>query len=171
MTIARAPASAPGFVLTGKHVLAYLLLFFGVVFGVNFYMARVAIQTFSGLEAAKPYQEGLRYDNEINAAREQAKRGWKVDASVRAKADGAVIEVTQQDASGLVTPGLTFTALFMHPADRRRDVKVALAKVDAGRYQAVAAVAPGQWDVTIEANDGKSLLFRSVSRIDLLPVK
>jgi nitrogen fixation protein FixH len=163
--------SAPGFILTGKHVLAYLLLFFGTVFGVNFYMASSAIKTFSGLEAEKPYQEGLRYDDEINAARAQAKRGWKVDASVRAKDDGAVIEVTQKDSSGLVTPGLTFTALFMHPADRRRDIKVALAKVDAGRYQAVAPVGLGQWDVTIEASDDKALLFRSVSRIDLESVK
>lgn len=164
-------APAPGFILTGKHVLVYLLLFFAVIFGVNFYMMRVAVMTFSGLEAEKPYQEGLRYDREINAAREQAKRGWKVDASVRAKADGAIVEVTQKDAAGLVTPGLTFTALFSHPADRRRDVKVALAKLDAGRYQAVADVGAGQWDVTIEASDGKALLFRSVSRVDLAAVK
>lgn len=162
---------APGFILTGKHVLALLFLFFGTVFSVNFYMASAAIRTFSGLEAEKPYLEGLRYDDEINRAREQGKRGWKVDASVRAKDDGAVIEVTQMDSSGLVTPGLTFTALFMHPADRRRDVKVPLAKVDAGRYQGVASVGLGQWDVTIEASDDKALLFRSVSRIDLEPVK
>jgi nitrogen fixation protein FixH len=164
-------AAAGNFILTGRHVIGFLFLFFGTVFGVNFYMASVAIKTFSGLEAEKPYVKGLRYGDEIDRAREQGKRGWKVDASVRAKADGAVVEVTQQDASGLVTPGLTVTALFMHPADRRRDVKVPLAKVDAGRYQGVASVGFGQWDVTIEASDDKSLLFRSVSRIDLEPVK
>ncbi|MDB5644123.1 MAG: fixH [Hyphomicrobiales bacterium] len=164
-------APARGFILTGKHVLAYLLLFFGTVFGVNFYMASSAIRTFSGLEADKPYQEGLRYDDEINRAREQGRRGWTVDAAIRAKADGATIDVTQKDASGLVTPGLTVSALFMHPADRRRDLRVALAKVDAGHYQGVAPVAAGQWDVTIEASDDKALLFRSVSRVDLMPVK
>jgi nitrogen fixation protein FixH len=164
------PASS-GFILTGKHVLALLLLFFGTVFGVNFYMARAAIQTFSGLEADKPYQEGLRYDDEINRAREQGKRGWSVNASVRAQGDGAVVEVTQRDASGLVTPGLTFTAVFMHPADRRRDVKVALANIDAGSYQAVAPVGVGQWDVTIEARHDDELLFRSVSRVEIASVK
>lgn len=171
MTTARAPASATGFVLTGKHVLACLFLFFGTVFSVNFYMARVAIQTFSGLEAEKPYQEGLRYDDEIHRAREQARRAWVVDASVRAKADGATIDVTQKDGSGQATPGLTFSALFTHPADRRRDVKVALAPVGAGRYQAAAPVSAGLWDVTIEATDGKELMFRSVSRVELAPVK
>src|SRR4051812_28172742 len=161
----------PGFILTGKHVLAMLLLFFGTVFGVNFYMASAAIKTFSGLEAERPYQEGLRYDDEIVRAREQAKRDWKVDASVRAKEDGAIVELSQKDASGVVTPGLTFTALFMHPADRRRDVKVTLAKVDAGHYQAVAPIGAGRWDVMIEATDGAALQFRSVSRIELSPVK
>ncbi|MDB5544721.1 MAG: fixH [Hyphomicrobiales bacterium] len=162
---------ARNFILTGKHVLGFLFLFFGTVFSVNFYMASAAIRTFSGLEAEKPYLEGLRYDDEIHRAREQGKRGWKVDASVRAKEDGAIVEVTQKDSSGLVTPGLTVTASFTHPADRRRDVKIALAKVDAGRYQGVAPVGLGQWDVTIEASDDKALLFRSVSRIDLEPVK
>jgi nitrogen fixation protein FixH len=162
---------AQGFTLSGKHVLAYLFLFFGTVFSVNFYMARVAIMTFSGLEADKPYQEGLRYDDEINFAREQGKRAWKVEAAVRASSDGAVIEVTQKDASGLVTPGLTFTALFMHPADRRRDVKVQLAKVEAGRYEAPVAVGAGRWDVLIEASGGATQMFRSLNRIEIAAAK
>jgi nitrogen fixation protein FixH len=162
-------APAHGFILTGRHVLAYLLLFFGTVFSVNFYMASSAIRTFSGLEADKPYQDGLRYDDEIARAREQARRGWSVDARVRLKGDGATVDVTQKDMSGYATQGLSVTALFTHPADRRRDVKVALASIGAGHYQGVVPVAAGQWDVIIEASDASALLFRSVSRIDLLP--
>lgn len=160
-------SKSSGFVLTGKHVLAILLAYFGTVIAVNMYMATAAVRTFSGVEAEKPYQEGLKYDNEIASAREQAKRGWTVDASVRPREGGAVIDVTQKDAAGLVTPGLAFKAVFMHPADRRRDVKVDLAKVDAGHYSAPVAVAPGRWDVLIEASDGKGVLFRSVNRVDL----
>ncbi|MDB5649518.1 MAG: putative integral rane protein linked to a cation pump, partial [Hyphomicrobiales bacterium] len=62
-----------GFVLTGRLVLLYFVLFFGTVFSVNFYMARAAIMTFSGLEDDKPYQEGIRYDTQISASREQDK--------------------------------------------------------------------------------------------------
>ena len=164
-------APARGFILTGRHVLACLLLFFGTVFSVNFYMASAAFRTFSGLEAERPYQEGLRYDDEIARARAQAWRGWTVDVMVRLKGDGATIDVIQKDMSGRVTPGLAVTALFMHPADRRRDVRIALASVGAGRYQGVAPVGAGQWDLTLEASDATALLFRSVSRIDLLPVK
>ncbi len=169
--IPSAPA-ANGFVLKGPHVLAMILLFFGTVFSVNFYMAHAAITTFSGLEADKPYQEGLRYDDEIAAARAQEKRGWKVEALVSTVDEtGALINVQQSDAAGLVTPGLTFTALFMHPADRRRDVKVALAQTQSGRYSAPAAVTPGRWDVLIEATNGTNVMFRSINRIDVAKAK
>lgn len=154
------------FVLTGRHVLATVLLFFATVFAVNFYMARVAIATFSGLEAAKPYQEGLRYDSVIAAARAQAERGWRVDAQVRRAGEAARIAVTQADSAGAPTPGLELNATFLHPADRRRDVKVRLAKVDAGRYAADLALQPGIWDLRIEAARGDEILFRSVNRIE-----
>lgn len=160
-------ASASQFKLNGRHILAILFLFFGTVFSVNFYMAHAAITTFSGLEADKPYQDGLRYDDEIAFSRAQAKRAWRVDASVRPSGEGAVIEVDQKDAAGLATPGLKVTALFMHPADRRHDVKVELAGDGAGRFSAPAAIAPGRWDVLIEAGDKNAQLFRSISRIEL----
>ena len=86
-----------GFTLTGRHVLAILFLFFGTVFSVNFYMARAAIQTFSGLEADKPYQEGLKYNDVIAAAREQAERHWKVDAKVEPQTNGVLLVVTQRE--------------------------------------------------------------------------
>ena len=162
-------ARATGFVLTGRHVLACLLLFFGCVFAVNFYMARVAIQTFSGLEAAKPYQEGIRYDEEIARARAQDERHWSVEASLRPAAPGFfILDIRQKDAGGVVTPGLNVTATFMHPADRRRDVSIDLPRIDSGHFAAPVEITQGLWNVRIEACDSQSLLFRSVSRIELI---
>jgi nitrogen fixation protein FixH len=163
--------TATGFTLKGRHVLAMLLLFFGTVFGVNFYMARVAIQTFSGLEAEKPYQSGLKYNEVIAAAREQAERNWKVEATVLSQADGVLLTVTQRDGAGVVTPGLAMRATFMHPADRRRDVSVALTPAGDGRFSASAPVAAGRWDLQIEAQKEDALLFRSVNRTDVGAVK
>jgi len=162
-------AGATAFVLTGRHVLACLLLFFGCVFAVNFYMARVAIQTFSGLEAAKPYQEGIKYDEEIARARAQDERHWSVEASLRPAAPGFfLIDIHQKDAGGFVTPGLNVTATFMHPADRRRDVSVEVPRIDAGHFAAPVQIAQGRWNLRIEARDSQSLLFRSESRVELV---
>ena len=160
-----------GFTLKGRHVLAMLLLFFGTVFGVNFYMARVAIQTFSGLEAEKPYQSGLKYNEVIAAAREQAERNWKVEAKVEPQAEGVSLVVTQRDGAGLATPSLAMRAIFLHPADRRRDVSVVLAPVGEGLFSATAPIAAGRWDVQIEAQKDGALLFRSINRIDVAMVK
>jgi len=163
--------SVQGFTLKGRHVLAMLLLFFGTVFSVNFYMARVAIQTFSGLEAEKPYQEGLKYNDEIAFAREQAARGWKVEATVLPQGQGVMVDIVQRDKSGVATPGLSLRATFIHPADRRRDVKLDVALVEAGHYRAAAPVAAGRWDVQIEASQNGVLMFRSLNRIDIAAVK
>ncbi len=159
------------FTLKGAHVLAMLLAFFGVIFSVNFYMARVAIQTFSGLEADKPYQDGLKYNEVIAAARQQAERNWSVDARVEPQAEGIMLVVTQHDGTGAATSDLAMSATFTHPADRRRDVRVALMSVGNGVYRASAPVAAGRWDLQIEAQRESKLLFRSVNRIDISAVK
>jgi nitrogen fixation protein FixH len=165
------PQSA-GFVLTGRLVLLYLVLFFGTVFGVNFYMARQAIMTFSGLEDDKPYQEGLRYDTQIAAAREQDKRGWRVDVAVRPIVAGrSTIEVRQADAAGLVTTGVMFDARFIHPSDRSRDHKVDLVKVEPGLYRGDLAIEPGGWDLVLAGHKDGEVLFRSQNRMDLAGAK
>jgi nitrogen fixation protein FixH len=163
--------SVQGFTLKGRHVLAMLLLFFGTVFSVNFYMARVAIQTFSGLEAEKPYQEGLKYNNEIAFAREQSARNWTVSATVAGQSQGVMLDIVQRDKTGAATPDLTMRATFFHPADRRRDVKMDVAPVGGGHYRTPVQIAAGRWDVQIEAFQKDELMFRSHNRIDIAPVK
>ncbi len=163
--------TASGFTLKGRHVLAMFLLFFSAIFGVNFYMARVAIQTFSGLEAEKPYQSGLKYNEVIAAAREQAERNWKVEAKVEPQTEGVLLIVTQRDGIGVATTDITMKAIFLHPADRRRDVSVNLISAGNGTYRANAPVSVGRWDLQIEAFQDKALLFRSNNRIDVTSVK
>ena len=163
--------TATSFTLKGRHVLAMLLLFFGTVFAVNFYMARVAIQTFSGLEAEKPYQEGLKYNDVIAAARQQAERHWTVDAKVEPQKDGVLLIVTQRDGAGVATSDLAMKAIFLHPADRRRDVAVDLVAAGNGVYRVLAPVSAGRWDVQIEAFKDQALLFRSNNRIEVVAVK
>ena len=68
--------------LTGKHVLAMFLAFFGVVIAVNMVMFRVATKSFSGIETDSAYRVGLAYNTELEAARQQAALGWAVDAKV-----------------------------------------------------------------------------------------
>ena len=62
--------------LTGKVVLAVLVAFFGIVFGVNGLMMTLAIKTLPGTEVDSAYAASLAYEREIAAARGQDQRGW-----------------------------------------------------------------------------------------------
>ena len=158
-----------GFRLKGWHVLVSLIAFFGVVFAVNFTMMGLAISTFSGLERASPYQDGLKYNTELEAARRQDAQGWKVEARLLRDADGAArMTVDARDADGASISGLDGTVVLERPADRREDLSGTLAATGPGRYAAsIEDVALGQWDVVVELMRGGERVFLSRSRMIL----
>src|SRR6202140_5282894 len=121
--------------LTGRKVLFMLVAFFGVVFGVNFLMMKLAIDTLPGTEVDSAYSASLGYEKEIAAAHDQNARNWKVDAHIQREPDGgATLQVEARDNSGLPMSGLNFQGRFERPADRRADQAVALAEVASGIY-------------------------------------
>ncbi|MCP8936986.1 FixH family protein [Alsobacter sp. SYSU M60028] len=158
-----------GFRLNGWHVLAMLVAFFGVVFAVNFTMMRYAVTTFSGVERASPYQDGLAFNSELADSRRQDAMGWSVDASIERGVDGvAKISVQAKDAGGTALSSLAAGVVLERPADRREDRKGELALVGAGRYAgAVSDVAPGQWDLVVSLLQGGKRVFLSRSRVIL----
>ena len=156
-----------GFKLTGFHVLAMLIAFFGIVAGVNVVMIRYALETHSGEVTAHPYEKGLAYNAAIREAREQEARGWKVDGHVTHDNGKARIEVTAHDASGATLSGLKVHALLAAPADVKRDRPLELAEVAPGVYRGEARAQVGAWDLELRAaRDGKTL-FQSHNRITL----
>jgi nitrogen fixation protein FixH len=153
--------------LTGRTVLVALLVFFGIVIGVNGIMITLAVGTMPGLENEKPYQAGIAYNDEINAARAQAGRHWTVASHVSRDGQGhAIANVTARDSDGIPVTGLAVTVRLLRPADQRGDRTIALGERGPGTYEGGATdVAAGAWDVEIEALRASERLFRSHSRI------
>src|ERR1019366_509054 len=160
------PVSSPK-PLTGRKVLFMLIAFFGVVFGVNFLMAKLAIDTLPGVEVDSAYSASLAYEKEIAAASDQNARAWKVDAHVQRGPDGgATLQVEARDNSGKPVSGLKFQGRFERPTDRRADQPVALAEVGGGIYRGSAAlIAPGQWDLVPEGDAAGQRMFLSKNRV------
>ena len=152
-------------ILTGKHVLAIFIAFFGVVIAVNMVMYRVATASFSGVETDSAYRVGLAYNTELAAARQQAALGWTVNAKV----DGERVLVDVRDKSDVVVPGLEGEVVLAWPADRRLDRKGALVPREGGRYEAVLdkALPPGQWDVIVTLRNKGERVFLSKNRVIL----
>ncbi len=153
--------------LTGRTVLLTLIAFFGVVFGVNFTMMKLAIDTLPGTEVDSAYSASLGYEKEIAAAREQNTRNWRVDAHVQRGPDGgATLQVEARDNGGAPISGLKFQGRLERPTDRRADRPVELAEVGLGIYRGKAPlVAAGQWDLVLEGDAAGQRMFLSKNRL------
>ena len=77
-----AQTAPTGRILTGWKVLAIFVGFFVVYMTANSIMVYFASTTFRGLDGDRPYEAGLAYNRELEAAREQEKLGWKVGDKV-----------------------------------------------------------------------------------------
>lgn len=161
--------SRPGFVVTGRKVLAIVLTFFGIIIAVNATMSVLAVETLPGTEVDNPYNAGLAYQNEIEAAQRQDDRHWQVSGAAKRDAAGNVnVNIVARDAQGVPVKGLQVNVQLQRPVDKRFDREAALVEQAPGTYTVgFADVAAGQWDLVIEADREGAAMFRSRSRIVL----
>jgi nitrogen fixation protein FixH len=159
--MADATVAAEGKPLTGAKVLAMLLAFFAVVFGVNGLMMFDAISTFRGQISDHPYEAGIKFNSELAAAAAQNARGWKVEMTMT---DG--VRATFRDAEGRPVAGLAVSGVFAAPADVKRDRVFAMAETSPGVYAGPAAPT-GVWEYRLTAKRGAETLFQTASRLTL----
>lgn len=154
--------------LTGRFVLFCFLGFFGVVIAMNTVLIRAATTTFGGVETPNAYKTGLAFNREIAAARAQEARHWSVDANlIRGSRGDANVTVTVRDGNGSPPSTVDFVARLAHPADRRRDLPIAMRPFGPGVFTGTVHAEPGQWDLLIDIIRDDERLFRSKSRITL----
>ncbi len=153
--------------ITGWHVLIGLVIFFGIVMGVNGVLTYYALKSWSGLEVESSYEAGKVYPDEIAAARQQAQKAWKVEVSARHSADRiATIEISARDSGETPLSGLAFTGRLMRPINSALDHTFTFESAGRGLYTAsVEGVDAGQWDLIVEAEDGDKRVFRSRNRV------
>lgn len=158
-----------GCVLTGRKVLVIVLTFFGIIIAVNATMSVLAVETLSGTEVDNPYNAGLAYQNEIEAAQRQDDRHWQVSAATKRDAAGNVnVSIVARDAQGVAIKGLQVNVQLQRPVDKRFDRDAALVEQAPGSYAVrFTDIAAGQWDLVIEADRDSAAVFRSRSRIVL----
>ena len=155
-------------VLTGRHVLQWLVAFFGIVFAVNGVLVRAAISTFGGVETLSSYRAGLQFEQEVGLVQRQDALHWHVTGKLaRDSAGVAVLDVTARDAQGAPLSGLTADARLAHPADDRLDRVIAVRSVAGGVFHGAAEAQPGQWELIVDLYRGDQRVFRSRSRVSL----
>ncbi len=154
--------------LSGRHVLFWILGFFGVVFVVNGIMVRAATSTFGGLETQSSYKAGLMFEQEVAKAKRQQELKWQVDGTLaRDRAGAAVLDISVRDAQGEPVNGLTADATLAHPADSRLDQVIHLSRIGAGRFHGEHDAKSGQWELIVDFYRANERVFRSRDRVTL----
>ncbi|MEZ5891710.1 MAG: FixH family protein [Parvularculaceae bacterium] len=152
--------------LTGWHVLAMLVAFFGVMIVANVTFITAAIESFPGVTDEHAYDKGLKYNETLSERAEQAELGWRAE----------VLEVSRDGAAGVITlriasetgplKGLRVAGTLKRPASGKEDQTLAFEYAGEGLYEAkVDAFAPGAWDLTARAEGSAGETFDIAARI------
>ena len=133
--------------ITGWHMLAMMVAFFGVVIAVNITMARLAISSFGGTVVENSYVASQHFNGWLEDARASDALGWQVVPVLRA--DGRVaISVT-----GAPDP-LTLAASARHPLGRLPDQQLTLTRTAAGEYRSVEQLPVDRWLIRLDVASG-----------------
>lgn len=142
--------NSDGWTLTGWHVLAALLVFFGVMFAANGVFLYYAVSTFTGIETADAYRSGVAYNQRLEEARQLDRLGWTGEVKPK---DGR-IELVLKNASGTPVRGVRIEGKVGRPATDTFDRALKFEDAGSGIYRSEQVeLAPGNWIVAIEAHD------------------
>ena len=156
------------FRLTGSNVLVTIIAFFAIVFAANGIMAYLAVESFSGVQSEKPYENGLAFNQDIARARAQDAQGWRVDENITRGAGGDVLlSVRIIDLAHMPVSGLIVQSVLKAPADSHNDCSVTLTEQSAGIYWGTAHCGAGQWDADLTARKNGEVAYHSINRIIL----
>lgn len=143
--------------LTGGKVLFITVSAFGVIIAVNVVMAVQAVRTFPGLEVENSYVASQTFDTERAA---QEALGWQVKAAI----EDSVLTFAIRDGDGLAVRLASLDATLGRPTEMRDDTMPDFRFVG-GDYVAPVSLAPGYWDLRVEATAPNGTYFHQ--RIDL----
>lgn len=136
--------------LTGRKVLMIFIAVFGVIIGVNVFMAVNAVRTFPGLEVSSSYADSQDFNVRRDA---QEALGWT--AEVELDPEAGVLLLHLLDADGQPARPAALEALLTRPTNQTDDQLLDLV-LTGGAYVAPADLAPGRWRLRLtgESSDG-----------------
>ena len=155
-------APNPRFTIKGWHVLAGLILFFGIIIAVDAVFISLAYRTFSGEAASNPYETGLLYNRTLAQRRREAALGWS--ATIEEGRDDIVL-VRVADRTGKPLDELVVSGTLERPATIKGRRTVTFTPAGQGLYRANAAPLDGAWDLHVTIRGAGDALFEADRRL------
>ncbi|MEZ2128196.1 MULTISPECIES: FixH family protein [unclassified Sinorhizobium] len=146
---------------TGRHMLAIMVAFFGVVIGVNITHAWYASSSWSGLVVENTYVASQQFNGRAKAMRAMAASGITGEVSVQE----GLIAYRLRNRDGSPASADDVTVHFKRPVGDHEDFTATLSKVGEGRFERAHAVLPGEWIVEIISQRGGNAIMHEAFRI------
>lgn len=138
--------------LTGRKVFAILAGFFGVIIGVNLFMAYMAVGTFPGMDVKNSYVASQSFDKDREV---QIALGWTVSVSYQ---DGE-LQVEVVDKTGQPADVAKLNAIVGRPTHVRDDQTPEFQQRQ-GLFKAPLTLGPGTWNLRLKATALDGTPFR-----------
>ena len=146
---------------TGKHMLAIMIAFFGVIVAVNLTMAMLANRSWTGLVVKNSYVESQKFNAKLAQSRQQADLGWR--GKIMSTAGGVSATLTDGDGNDVSVDELAIN--FGRPVSEAQDAKVLLKRSTGGSYFGPVDLAAGFWNAEIVARHSGARDWRMNYRI------
>jgi nitrogen fixation protein FixH len=153
--------AAKSFTFTGRHMLAVMVAFFGIIIAVNFTMAYFATSTWSGLVVENTYVASQQFNGKTEAIRQMLATGINGELSV--KRDGIRYRLTLPGNTPVVADSVV--AHFKRPVGEHQDFEQVLTPAGEGVYVASRKVLAGSWIVEMKAQKDGKLIMHEAHRI------
>ena len=138
------------FEFTGKHMLALMLCFFGVIIAVNLTMATLASKSWTGLIVKNSYVASQKFNGELQNAAEQNSRGWNSSVSYAM----GTLALTLRDKSGEVLKFDFAKAEIGRPAYEQDDQQFQFMPLASGSNKIAVQLDEGIWAINITGKIG-----------------
>jgi nitrogen fixation protein FixH len=117
----------------------------GLVMVVDFAGMSLAVHSFPGLATTNGFDHSNSYDRVLAAAERERALGWTVGQAL----DGARPIVTLADRTGAPLEGARLVVAVERPLGEAPPAPLAFHATAPGRFEADAALAPGQWNLDL----------------------
>ena len=149
--------------ITGRHVLAAMIAFFGVIIAVNLTMATFAGRSWTGLEVKNSYVASQDYNAKLATAERQRALGW-TSSLVR---QGGEFRFQLTDSAGSGIAGARIEGTLKRPVQESQDVALQFMPVTAGEYRAAVPARRGVWEVDLTVHVPAHEPYRQIFRVHL----
>jgi nitrogen fixation protein FixH len=155
--------SSKAFVFTGWHMAAVIVLFFGTIISVNFYMAYQAFTSWSGFVVENTYVASQQFNGKVAEARALAATG--VTGKLTVAADSLRYDITAADGTAMPADRLILN--FKRPVGEHQDFQLELTPAGEGVFTAKHQILPGHWIVEAIAEGAGRRILHHAERISV----